>query len=62
MASKVFGAKHFKSMQPNNCSITLDHDGECKVAYLKYMVCLSDNNHKNSQCRLQNILSQNVHF
>ena len=53
MASNVFGAKQFKPTAPDKGSFPLDHDGECKVAYLKYMVCLSENNHKNSECRQQ---------
>ena len=31
-------------------SFPLD-EGKCKVAYVKYMVCLSENAHKNSKCR-----------
>ena len=53
MASNVFGAKQFKPTAPDKGSFPLDHEGECKVAYLKYMVCLSENNHKNSECREQ---------
>ena len=53
MASNVFGAKQFKPTAPDKGSFPLDHDGECKVAYLKYMVCLSENSHKNSACREQ---------
>jgi len=34
-------------------SFPLDHDGECKVFYLKYMVCLSKNENSNSKCRLE---------
>ena len=53
MASNVFGAKQFKPTAPDKGSFPLDHDGECKVAYLKYMVCLSENVNKNSECRQQ---------
>ena len=53
MASNVFGAKQFKPTAPDKGSFPLDHDGECKVAYLKYMVCLSENGNKNSECRQQ---------
>ena len=49
MASNVFGAKQFKPTAPDKGSFPLDHDGECKVAYLKYMVCLSENGNKNSE-------------
>ena len=54
MASNVFGlfgVKQFKPTAPDKGSFPLDHEGECKVAYLKYMVCLSENAHKNSKCR-----------
>ena len=53
MASNVFGAKQFKPTAPDKGSFPLDHEGECKVAYLKYMVCLSENGQKNSACREQ---------
>ena len=53
MASNVFGAKQFKPTAPDKGSFPLDHDGECKVQYLQYMVCLSENSHKNSECRQQ---------
>ena len=53
MASNVFGATQFKPTAPDKGSFPLDHDGECKVAYLKYMVCLSENGNKNSECRQQ---------
>ena len=55
MASNVFGAKQFKPTAPDKGSFPLDHDGECKVAYLKYMVCLSENGNKNSECRQQSM-------
>ena len=54
MASNVFGlfgVKQFKPTAPDKGSFPLDHEGECKVAYLKYIVCLSENAHKNSECR-----------
>ena len=53
MAANVFGAKQFKPTAPDKGSFPLDHDGECKVPYLQYMVCLSENSHKNSECRTQ---------
>ena len=53
MASNVFGAKQFKPTAPDKGSFPLDHDGECKAAYLHYMVCLSENKYNNSECRLQ---------
>jgi len=53
MASNVFGAKQFKPTAPDKGSFPLDHEGECRVPYLQYMVCLSENNHKNSECRQQ---------
>ena len=54
MASNVFGlfgVKQFKPTAPDKGSFPLDYEGECKVAYLKYIVCLSENAHKNSECR-----------
>ena len=53
MAANVFGAKQFKPTPPDKGSFPLDHEGECKMSYLKYMVCLSENNHLNSECRQQ---------
>ena len=51
MASNVFGAKTFKATAPDKGSFPLDHDGECKKFYLKYMICLKNNVGKNSECR-----------
>ena len=51
MASNVFGAKQFKPTPPEQGSFPLDHEGECKVLYLKYMDCLSNNDNLNSKCR-----------
>ena len=38
MASNVFGAKQFKPTAPDKGSFPLDHEGECRVPYLQYMV------------------------
>ncbi len=51
MASNVFGAKRFVPTPPDKGSFPLDHDGECKEFYLRYMVCLANNEHRNSACR-----------
>ncbi len=51
MASNVFGAKKFVPTPPDKGSFPLDHEGECKRFYLKYMLCLSKNEHRNSECR-----------
>ena len=51
MASNVFGSKTFKGSPPEKGSFPLDHDGECKAPYLKYMICLSDNKNSASICR-----------
>jgi cytochrome c oxidase assembly protein subunit 19 len=51
MASNVFGAKMFKGSPPEKGTFPLDHDGECKAPYLRYMVCLSDNKNSASICR-----------
>jgi len=53
MASNVFGAKQFKPTPPDKGSFPLDHDGECKKHYLKYMICLAENGNKNSMCRVE---------
>lgn len=51
MASNVFGAKQFKPIAPDKGSFPLDHDGECKKFYLKYMLCLNQTNFDASKCR-----------
>ena len=43
MASNVFGAKQFKPTAPDKGSFPLDHEGECRVPYLQYMVGGGDN-------------------
>ena len=53
MASNVFGAKKFKPTPPDKGSFPLDHEGECKQFYLKYMECLSDNERKYGKCKPQ---------
>ena len=42
MASNVFGAKQFKPTAPDKGSFPIDHHGECKEFYLKFMVCMSE--------------------
>ena len=53
MASNVFGAKQFQPTPPDKGSFPLDHEGECKRFYLRYMLCLSSHGHSNSECRQQ---------
>ena len=53
MASNVFGAKTFKATAPEKGSFPLDHDGECKEFFLKYMICLKRNGSSNAECRPQ---------
>ena len=53
MASNVFGAKQFKPTPPDKGSFPLDHEGECKLKYLKFMICLSERGHKMSECRTE---------
>lgn len=53
MASNVFGAKQFKPTPPDKGSFPLDHEGECKVKYLQFMICLSERGHKVSECRVE---------
>ena len=51
MASNVFGAKQFKPTAPDKGSFPLDHDGECKKFYIKYMMCLNETKNDASSCR-----------
>ena len=43
--------KSFKPTPPDKGSFPLDHDGECKSFYLKYMVCLHEKKMDASACR-----------
>ena len=45
--------KSFKPTPPDKGSFPLDHDGECKKFFLKYMMCLTQNESNNSRCREQ---------
>jgi len=51
MSGQVFGQKSFKPTPPDKGSFPLDHDGECKRFFLKYMMCLNQSDGDNSQCR-----------
>ena len=51
MASNVFGAKQFKPTAPDKGSFPLDHLGECKDFYNKFMSCLKQNNNMSAECR-----------
>jgi len=51
MASNVFGAKQFRPTAPDKGSFPLDHFGECKDFYSKFMKCLRENDNINSKCR-----------
>jgi len=51
MASNVFGAKKFNPTPPEKGSFPLDKDGECKIFYAKYMLCLLDKKNNASECR-----------
>ena len=53
MSANVFGSKKFTPTPPMKGAFPLDHKGECKNFYLKYMVCLSENKNENSACRVQ---------
>lgn len=53
MASNVFGAKKFIPTAPDKGSFPLDHEGECKEFYQKYMLCLNSTDHNSSKCRPQ---------
>uniref|UniRef100_A0A0N4ZX62 CHCH domain-containing protein n=1 Tax=Parastrongyloides trichosuri TaxID=131310 RepID=A0A0N4ZX62_PARTI len=39
--------------QPLKGSFPLDYAADCKHEMLKYMVCLNEHKHKNSECRNQ---------
>ncbi|GAB6025865.1 hypothetical protein CHUAL_011844 [Chamberlinius hualienensis] len=41
----------FTPRPPEKGSFPLDHDGECKVNMLKYMICLRNNDNINTNCR-----------
>ena len=51
MASNVFGAKKFIPTAPDKGSFPLDHEGECKEFYLRFMICLSEAGNVASACR-----------
>jgi len=51
MASNVFGAKQFKPTAPDKGSFPLDHEGECRQFYVKYMICLNNTDFDASKCR-----------
>lgn len=53
MSSVTFGQKKFIPSPPDKGSFPLDHENVCKVPMLKYMVCLQENKHDNSLCRLE---------
>ena len=51
MASNVFVATQCKSSTPEQgSSFSLDHKEACEQFYLKYMVCLSNNDNLNTKC------------
>ncbi|CAG0920109.1 unnamed protein product [Notodromas monacha] len=51
MSSMTFGQKSFTPSPPDKGSFPLDHEGLCKRPMLKYMLCLTQNNNRNSECR-----------
>lgn len=51
MASNVFGAKTFKPTPPAKGSFPLDHEGLCKEFYLKFMICINENQGESTKCR-----------
>ena len=51
MAANVFGSKKFIPTPPDKGSFPLDHEGECRKFYLKFMICLSENKSVASACR-----------
>ena len=50
-----FGSSNSNIQHLTGAAFPLDHDGECKKDYLKYMICLADNGNKNSLCREQSM-------
>jgi cytochrome c oxidase assembly protein subunit 19 len=51
MASNTFGQKNFTPTGPLKGSFPLDHEGECKINMLRYMICLRENSNQSSECR-----------
>uniref|UniRef100_A0AC35TSS8 CHCH domain-containing protein n=1 Tax=Rhabditophanes sp. KR3021 TaxID=114890 RepID=A0AC35TSS8_9BILA len=40
-----------KVSQPLKGSFPLDHEADCKLEMIKYMICLSENKSRNTECR-----------
>lgn len=53
MSSMTFGQKIFQPKPPVQGSFPLDHEGECKMQMLEYMICINRENNDNSKCRKQ---------
>ena len=53
MSSMTFGQRIFQPKPPIQGSFPLDHDGECKVVMLEYMLCMSREKQDSSKCRNQ---------
>jgi CHCH domain. len=51
MSSMTFSQKTFTPTPPDKGSFPLDHEGQCKKAMVKYMICLKTNKNHNSSCR-----------
>lgn len=51
MSSMTFSQKKFLPSAPEKGSFPLDHEGQCKKSFVKYMICLRENGEVNSFCR-----------
>jgi cytochrome c oxidase assembly protein subunit 19 len=52
MSNMKFSQRTFTPKPPLKGSFPLDHDGECKVEMLEYLICMKENKSDNSKCRL----------
>ena len=52
MSNMKFSQRTFTPKPPLKGSFPLDHEGECKVEMLEYLICMKENKSDNSKCRL----------
>lgn len=53
MGSMTLGTRSFQPTPPEKGSFPLDHEGDCKSFFAKYMICLHKNDQKNTACRVE---------
>jgi cytochrome c oxidase assembly protein subunit 19 len=51
MSSMTFNQRTFTPKPPIKGSFPLDHDGECKIEMLEYLICMKQYKSDNSMCR-----------